>query len=144
MISHTNGSTGQDWKDSSRVQPSGVPMLSLEFSVLRGCSFTKWVQSHISTAKGKPVMSAQVVRPPKPHHYDQLPRICLYRGVVLGSRVIGSVYSRGSQANIASRTNETALSPFRPIPPVGPFNDTISMGCNDATDRIGVFHMIKI
>eukprot|EP00981_Chlorochromonas_danica_P009073 scaffold2470_cov158-Ochromonas_danica.AAC.13 len=145
VISHTNGSTGQDWKDSTRVQPSGAPMLSLEFSVLRGCSFTKWVQSHISTANGKPVMSAQVVRPPKSHHYDQLPRICLYRGVVLGSRVIGSVYSRGSQANVASSSaNETALAPFRPIPPDCPFNDTILMGCNDATDRIGVFHMIKI
>lgn len=92
VISSLNGSTGLDWYvNYLNASEGGKQQPILNFKVLRGCSSTSWIR--ISDSKTKLV----VTRPPK-LPYDQLPRICLYRGTVVEDRIIGFVYSKDDQS----------------------------------------------
>lgn len=91
VVSSLNGSTGLDWSVNYLNSSEGSTQQPiLNFKVLRGCSSTSWIR--VSDTK----TSLVVIRPPK-MPYDQMPKICLYRGTVVGDRVIGFVYSKDDQ-----------------------------------------------
>eukprot|EP01038_Epipyxis_sp_PR26KG_P014891 gene14891-20026_t len=81
--SNVPGSTGMSWKVIN--EDNGT----IELRLIRGCSSTTWSRS----PSGQ--MTASVTRPPKPPH-DQLPTNCIYRGVILGNRIVGYVYKENN------------------------------------------------
>jgi hypothetical protein len=54
--------------------------------IVRGCKSTEWVKDKFGRSQAK------VIRPP-PVPHDQKPTNCVYRGDVLGNRIIGYVYA---------------------------------------------------
>ena len=110
-----NGSTGLDWKvvsldGSSDPSSSKVPVQCIfEFSILRGCSSTRWLRSSASPEK----LTVQIVRPPKTLGSDQLPTTVRYKGSYDGDEIVGKVFARvhhQNQRKAAAEANERALS----------------------------------
>jgi hypothetical protein len=117
-----NGSTGLEWRSSlfrdptihtetHRDHENGTNAiidghLILEFRVLRGCSATKWLRD---AATG--VMRVEITRPPK-QAFDQLPKVVIYRGQILGNRIVGNVYIEDTAASfteeLASNNNKNS------------------------------------
>lgn len=136
-----NGSSGLEWKyvtptmhtdDSlSSTASSGI----FEMKVLRGCSSTRWNRA----AGGS--LTAEVVRPPRALHFDQMPTTVIYRGAVDGSKIIGDVYivrplsqiaGGVSAGNTSSSSNTTSVLPL-------PANAVVGVEV-----KVGVFELGKI
>lgn len=96
LTSSLTGSLGKTWSTSvlnlnssvanaTSVGPNEGGDVIIQFLVERGCSLPVFSQATDGT------VVAKVNRPP-PSPYDQSPTKCLYKGNIVGNRLLGNVY----------------------------------------------------